>query len=358
MNGVPAYMGAPFIPPPPAYAPPVSGGPFIVNGQPVYSPFTPPYYGEQFHQDQGYFGPHPNIHPGGYFPPTPTTPAYYGESFPQNPPEFDNKSTPPSTESSTVNETETIKETTERDEPAKSPELKNPPKAEEQKLEEPKVEEPNTQGPTEEVDIFNLPNSTNSPRLIRICDSDSESEEDDEDEEKPLLRRRSNSNRSAQAPSLETVLEEPEEDEDETEDDTTTLEPASSSDSDSAREINSRKATRTRPKRNHPSKERSASANSSRSVSRGRSSTRKPLAAEYQPSTGITVEEYARALAAKWSEKYSDAYSDEAVLAVARELEQERLKKGLEKKFIGSESSTHSGSGSVGTTSSSKSVGA
>lgn len=359
MDGLPAYTGAPFIPPPPAFAP-VSNGPLIVGSQPGYSPLTPPYYGEQFHQDHGYFGPHPNMnfHPGAWFPPTPPTPAYYGEYHPQNPPyfsppEFENKPTPPSTESSTVKETETT-QIHERVEPAKSPELLIPPKAEEQKLEEPKVEEPKTQESEEEVDIFNLPNPETPPRLIRVYQADSESDEDDDEEETPL-RRRSNSSRSAQAPSLETVLEEPEEDETEESVTTTTLEPASGSDSESAHENRTQnKIKRTRVMRTGPYKERSASADSSRSVSRGRSRTRKPLAAEYQPTTGVTVEEYVRDMVEQLPEEDRPSKEDQKALVV--EIERERLKKFLEGKFFGSESSSRSRSGSVETTSSSKSL--
>lgn len=357
MNGLPAYTGAPFIQHSPTYAPPVNCGPFIVNSQPVYGPITPPYYGEQFHPDHGYFGPQPhmNIHPGGYFPPTPTTPAYYGESFPQNPPyftppEFDNKLTSPSTESSTVKDTETNKETTERDEPAKSPELEIPPKAEEQKLEEPKDEEPKAQESTEEVDIFNLPNSQEPPKLIRICDSDSDSEEDDEGEEKPLpRRRRSNSLQdSLEAWGLETVKEEPEEDE--TADDTTTLESASNSDSDSARETRSRKVTRTRAMKYGPNKERRVSSNSPPSVSRSGSRTRKPLAPEYEPVHGTTIEKYVRDMA--------NGLGEPDIQAIIRELEEEWLKKGLQEKFIesGSSARSRSRSDSVATTSSYKSL--
>lgn len=377
MDGFPGYMGAPFIPSQPAFAPPVSSGPFIVNSHPVYSPIPPPYYGEPFHQDHGFFGPHPNmnIHPGGYFPPTPTTQAYYGESYPQNPPyftppEIENQPTPPSTESSTFKETETQKEI-KRDEPSTSRELTLPPKAQSSKVEEPKtqnpptshelenppkaqdqkVEEPGTQEPpTDEVDIFNLPKSETPPRLIRVYGSDSDSEDDDDDEEgTPLLRRRSNSSRSAQVPSLETVLEEREEDE--AEDESTTLAPASGSDSDSARENKTRKVKRNRVMRNGPLKERTTSPSDSPSGSRGRSRSRKPLAAEYQPTTGQTVEEYVRSLNKKNGQNLSDKHLED----ITRELEDERLKKALHEKFIESGSSSRSRSVSAGSTSSFKS---
>lgn len=255
--------------------------------------------------------------------------------------------TPPSSDNSTKAENGSVKETKE--------EVQAESKLEEKRAGEQKAEE--------EVDIFNLPDPEEPPRLIRVHDSDSGSEADIEKEEGKIPKAKRKPRKSShRAPKLSTVKEEGEEADDET-----TLEPASDSDSSSPNTNCRPKETQNgtenglkedRPKRPSPVRV--------RSCSRGRSRNRKPLAAEYQPTTGTTIEEYVRKTYVQRAAEDPQNECNETLLQdVIQDLEKERMESVDEHttemwdamwEQAESESSACSRSVSVGRSSSSKSA--
>lgn len=317
----------------------------------MYSGPAPGYYGEFYFPDNGYYSPQSSMtsQSSGYF--GPTSQMCYNGPYPQNPdyltpPSSINKATPPLQTDSTVQEdpgadkgSETVKEQTESD---KEPEVNKTPEPQ---------NEPQPGPESEETDIFNLTNPEKPPRLIRIHDSDSESDSEEEE----IVSKTKPKPTTQPLRSLDPVREE-------TEDETTTLEPDSESDSPASTSDNS-SATRkpdmtatqsklqytSNPNTNPDPKSNSNSPSPSPSL-RSVSRVRKPLEAKYQPTTGVTVEEYVRR---ELERRQPNWLGEEQALDVIVELEEERKQKCMWAVF---ESESSSRSGSLARSCSSKSV--
>jgi hypothetical protein len=186
-----------------------------------------------------------------------------------------------------------------------------------------------------EVDLFNLEDS-GKPRLIRVHDSDTEEtdceEETSESSSKPESNPKSEPAKPTRPiPVLVQVAEEIE--------DYTTPEPNSesdtgpASDSDKSREANIARSSES-------IRDESPSLSDVISESSSQTCFHRPLDDKYQPGTGKTIEDYVRLGA----EGQRNEYTEETLLAIIRELEQEQKDKDETVKAFESGSTTRSGS--------------
>lgn len=166
-----------------------------------------------------------------------------------------------------------------------------------------------------EIDLFNLEDPQNGPRLIRVHDSDTEDtdHEAEPSEPEPRIELKSEPEKPTRLiPALAPVAEEIEED-------TMTSGPTSESDSNPASDSD-KSADIKVPDSAQSIRNESPGLSDSICEPSSQSCFHRPLDVKYQPRTGKTIEDYVRLGA----EGRHNEYTEETLLDIIRELEQEQ----------------------------------
>ncbi|KAJ5198319.1 uncharacterized protein N7498_007436 [Penicillium cinerascens] len=338
INGQPVYSnhhpsGLPHHQPG-TFVPGVSNGPFIVSGQPPYSPVIPALWGEPYQQNNGYYGPQFNMpnHPQAYF--SQTSQTCYNEPYLQSVTHF----TVPYSNKKATSPSMTVVTVKEVPKTSSSPEIVKENDKSDKKSEPDESSGPDVEANTE-IDLFNLEDPKNGPRLIRVHDSDTEDTDYEEEpsEPEPRIELKSEPEKPTRlTPALAPVAEEVEED-------SMTPEPISESDSnpvsDSDKSADLKVPNSTQSIRDEPH-----GLSDSICEPTPQPCSHRPLDVKYQPGTGKTIEEYVRLGA----EGRHNEYTEETLLDIIRELEQEQKDRKAQKdedtKVFESGSSSQGGS--------------